>query len=102
MRPHPEDLDDTLHVKHLVDQPVLDVDAPGERATPCAWPRSIATRSPTSYFDLDAVRPIIGPEEPSLRVPSQLHSIRDAIREYLSVVEEQLRGEEVREIEVAV
>jgi len=28
--------------------------------------------------------------------------IKDAIREYLAVVEEQLRGEEVREIEVAV
>jgi len=28
--------------------------------------------------------------------------IRDAIREYLSVVNEQLRGEDVREIEVAV
>ena len=31
-----------------------------------------------------------------------LENIRDAIREYLSVVNEQLRGEEVREIEVAV
>lgn len=31
-----------------------------------------------------------------------LESIKDAIREYLSVVNEQLRGEEVREIEVAV
>ncbi len=31
-----------------------------------------------------------------------LENIRDAIREYLSVIEEQLRGEEVREIEVAV
>ena len=31
-----------------------------------------------------------------------LENIRDAIREYLSVVDEQLRGEEVREIEVAV
>lgn len=29
-----------------------------------------------------------------------LENIRDAVREYLSVVEEQLRGEEVREIEV--
>lgn len=29
-------------------------------------------------------------------------SIRHAIREYLSVVDEQLRGEEVREIDVAV
>jgi hypothetical protein len=27
-------------------------------------------------------------------------NIRDAIREYLSVVEEQLRGEEIREVEV--
>jgi predicted RNase H-like HicB family nuclease len=31
-----------------------------------------------------------------------LENIRDAIRGYLSVVEEQLRGEEIREIEVAV
>ena len=30
-----------------------------------------------------------------------VENIRDAIREYLSVVEEQLRGEEIREIEVA-
>lgn len=30
-----------------------------------------------------------------------VESIREAIREYLSVVDEQLRGEEVREIEVA-
>jgi predicted RNase H-like HicB family nuclease len=29
-----------------------------------------------------------------------VENIRDAIREYLSVVEEQLRGEDVREIEV--
>lgn len=29
-----------------------------------------------------------------------IDNIRDAIREYLSVVDEQLRGEEVREIEV--
>jgi predicted RNase H-like HicB family nuclease len=29
-----------------------------------------------------------------------LENIRDAIREYLSVIEEQLRGEDVREIEV--
>ncbi len=29
-----------------------------------------------------------------------LDNIRDAIREYLSVVEEQLRGEEFREVEV--
>lgn len=31
-----------------------------------------------------------------------LENIKDAIREYLSVVDEQLRGEEVREIEVTV
>lgn len=31
-----------------------------------------------------------------------LENIRDAIREYLSVVEEQLRGEEVREVEITV
>lgn len=31
-----------------------------------------------------------------------IENIRDAIREYLSVVEEQLRGEEIREIEVTV
>jgi len=30
-----------------------------------------------------------------------VENIRDAIREYLSVVEEQLHGEEFREIEVA-
>lgn len=30
-----------------------------------------------------------------------VESIREAIREYLSVVDDQLRGEEVREIEVA-
>ena len=29
-------------------------------------------------------------------------NIRDAIREYLSVVDEQLRGEDVREIEITV
>lgn len=29
-------------------------------------------------------------------------NIRDAIRDYVSVVEEQLRGEEIREIEVTV
>ena len=29
-----------------------------------------------------------------------LENIRDAIREYLAVVEEQLRGDEIREIEV--
>ena len=31
-----------------------------------------------------------------------LENIRDAIREYLSVVEEQLNGEEVREVEITV
>ena len=31
-----------------------------------------------------------------------LDNIRDAIREYLSVVEDQLDGEDIREIEVAV
>jgi len=31
-----------------------------------------------------------------------LENIRDAIREYLAVVEEQLRGEEVREVEITV
>ncbi len=31
-----------------------------------------------------------------------VENIKDAIREYLAVVEEQLRGEEIREIEVAV
>ena len=31
-----------------------------------------------------------------------LENIRQAVQEYLSVVEEQLRGEEVREIEVTV
>jgi predicted RNase H-like HicB family nuclease len=31
-----------------------------------------------------------------------LENIKDAIRDYLSVVNEQLRGEEVREIEVVV
>jgi len=31
-----------------------------------------------------------------------LENIKDAIREYLAVVNEQLRGKEVREIEVAV
>ncbi len=30
-----------------------------------------------------------------------IENIRDAIREYLSVVEDQLRGEDVREIEVS-
>ncbi|MBC7946038.1 MAG: type II toxin-antitoxin system HicB family antitoxin [Burkholderiales bacterium] len=31
-----------------------------------------------------------------------IENIKDAIREYLAVIEEQLRGEEIREIEVAV
>ncbi|MDP1946517.1 MAG: type II toxin-antitoxin system HicB family antitoxin [Nitrospirota bacterium] len=31
-----------------------------------------------------------------------VESIKDAISDYLAVVEEQLRGEEIREIEVAV
>jgi predicted RNase H-like HicB family nuclease len=31
-----------------------------------------------------------------------LDNIRDAIREYLSVVDEQLRGEDVREVEILV
>ncbi len=31
-----------------------------------------------------------------------VENIKDAIRDYLAVVEEQLRGEEVREIEVAI
>lgn len=31
-----------------------------------------------------------------------LENIKDAIREYLSVIDEQLRGEDIREIEVAV
>ena len=31
-----------------------------------------------------------------------IENIRDAIREYLSVVEEQLRGEDVREVDVTV
>ena len=31
-----------------------------------------------------------------------VENIRDAIREYLSAVEEQLRGEEIREIEVTI
>lgn len=30
-----------------------------------------------------------------------VENIRDAIREYLSVIEEQLHGEDIREIEVA-
>ncbi len=32
--------------------------------------------------------------------PEALANVSDAIREYLSVVEEQLRGEDIREIEV--
>jgi len=31
-----------------------------------------------------------------------VENIRDAIREYLSVVQEQLRGEDVREVEITV
>ncbi len=31
-----------------------------------------------------------------------VENIKDAIREYLAVIEEQLRGKEIREIEVAV
>ena len=31
-----------------------------------------------------------------------VENIRDAIREYLSVVDEQLRGEDVREVEIMV
>jgi predicted RNase H-like HicB family nuclease len=31
-----------------------------------------------------------------------LDNIRDAIREYLSVVDEQLKGEEIREVEITV
>jgi predicted RNase H-like HicB family nuclease len=34
--------------------------------------------------------------------PEALENIRDAIQEYLSVVEEQLKGQEVREVEVTV
>jgi predicted RNase H-like HicB family nuclease len=34
--------------------------------------------------------------------PEALENIRDAIREYLSVVEEQLKGQEVREVEITV
>lgn len=34
--------------------------------------------------------------------PEALENIRDAIREYLSVVEEQLEGQEVREVEIMV
>ena len=31
-----------------------------------------------------------------------IENIKDALREYLAVIDEQLRGEEIREIEVAV
>jgi predicted RNase H-like HicB family nuclease len=34
--------------------------------------------------------------------PEALENIRDAIREYLTVVEEQLKGEEIREVEITV
>ena len=34
--------------------------------------------------------------------PEALENIRDAIRDYLAVVEEQLKGEEVREVEITV
>ena len=34
--------------------------------------------------------------------PEALENIRDAIREYLSAVEEQLKGEEIREVEITV
>ena len=34
--------------------------------------------------------------------PEALENIREAIREYLAVVEEQLKGEEVREVEITV
>jgi predicted RNase H-like HicB family nuclease len=34
--------------------------------------------------------------------PEALENIRDAIRAYLAVVEEQLKGEEVREVEITV
>ncbi|MBI1776782.1 MAG: type II toxin-antitoxin system HicB family antitoxin [Proteobacteria bacterium] len=33
--------------------------------------------------------------------PEALENIRDAIRDYLAVVEQQLKGEDIREIEVA-
>jgi predicted RNase H-like HicB family nuclease len=33
--------------------------------------------------------------------PEALDNIRDAIRDYLAVVEQQLQGEDIREIEVA-
>ena len=34
--------------------------------------------------------------------PEALENIKDAIREYLTVIDEQLRGEKIREIEVVV
>jgi predicted RNase H-like HicB family nuclease len=34
--------------------------------------------------------------------PEALENIRDAIREYVAVVEEQLKGEEIREVEITV
>lgn len=34
--------------------------------------------------------------------PEALENIKDAIREYLAVIDEQLRGESVREVEVVV
>ncbi|MGH7488604.1 MAG: type II toxin-antitoxin system HicB family antitoxin [bacterium] len=34
--------------------------------------------------------------------PEAIDNITDAIREYLAVVNEQLRGEQIREVEVAV
>ena len=34
--------------------------------------------------------------------PEALDNIRDAIREYLAVVEEQLKGEEIRDVEITV
>jgi predicted RNase H-like HicB family nuclease len=34
--------------------------------------------------------------------PEALENIRDAIREYLSVVDEQLKGAEIREVEITV
>jgi len=34
--------------------------------------------------------------------PEALENIRDAIREYLSVVDEQLKDEDVREVEISV
>ncbi len=34
--------------------------------------------------------------------PEALENIREAIRDYLAVVEDQLKGEEVREVEITV